>query len=168
MCDGGAGEVACNLEGHLSYKRNLQRRFYCTHSETTETETARPLLVVIMKGLTSVLIAYSYTCSCWPNESQNKGLEKLNRRIEHLSGLRADSSKGYSEGFMVIGIQKGSLMGHEIVDFMLLSVRQLWRRRVLLHPSRLSSSWNALALHARIDRQQSIHGHDCPTSTGSW
>lgn len=39
--------------------------------------------------------------SCWPVESQHVGLEKLNRRIEHLSGLHADSSKGYSEGFMV-------------------------------------------------------------------
>lgn len=38
--------------------------------------------------------------NCWPVESQHVGLEKLNRRIEHLSGLHADSSKGYSEGFM--------------------------------------------------------------------
>ncbi len=38
--------------------------------------------------------------STWPIESEHVGLEKLNRRIEHLTGLRADSSKGFSEGFM--------------------------------------------------------------------
>lgn len=48
------------------------------------------------------LINYLIICSCWPDESEHIGLEKLNRRIEHLTGLNADSSKGYSEGFMVI------------------------------------------------------------------
>ncbi len=46
--------------------------------------------------------------STWPIESEHVGLEKLNRRIEHLSGLRADSSKGYSEGFMVMNIVENS------------------------------------------------------------
>eukprot|EP00095_Tigriopus_kingsejongensis_P006819 maker-scaffold82_size396747-snap-gene-1.16 protein:Tk06819 transcript:maker-scaffold82_size396747-snap-gene-1.16-mRNA-1 annotation:"hypothetical protein DAPPUDRAFT_308081" len=38
--------------------------------------------------------------NCWPDEAEHAGFEKLNRRIEHLSGLHADSSKGHSEGFM--------------------------------------------------------------------
>ena len=38
--------------------------------------------------------------SCWPNENQNPELQKLNRRIEHISGLHANSFKNYSEPYM--------------------------------------------------------------------
>ena len=38
--------------------------------------------------------------SCWPDENQNEYLQKLNRRIEHISGLFANSFKKYSEPYM--------------------------------------------------------------------
>jgi len=36
----------------------------------------------------------------WPNEDSHNNFRKLNRRIEHVTGLLADSSKKYSEPFM--------------------------------------------------------------------
>jgi len=38
--------------------------------------------------------------NCWPNEEQNINLQKLNRRIEHVAGLNANSFKNYSEPYM--------------------------------------------------------------------
>lgn len=38
--------------------------------------------------------------NCWPNEGQNVYLQKLNQRIEHISGLRASSFENFSEPFM--------------------------------------------------------------------
>merc|ERR1711976_66773 len=38
--------------------------------------------------------------NCWPNEAQNINLQKLNRRIEHIAGLNANSFKNYSEPYM--------------------------------------------------------------------
>ena len=45
--------------------------------------------------------------SAWPNELDNVNFEKLNRRIEHITRLRADTSKNYSEPFMVGGTIAG-------------------------------------------------------------
>ena len=39
--------------------------------------------------------------SAWPTETNNINFERLNRRIEHITKLHADSSKRYSEAFMV-------------------------------------------------------------------
>lgn len=38
--------------------------------------------------------------NCWPKENQNEELQKLNRRLEHISGLHANSYKNYSEPYM--------------------------------------------------------------------
>ena len=39
--------------------------------------------------------------NCWPKENDNIYLEKMNRRIEHLTRLNANAYKNYSEPFMV-------------------------------------------------------------------
>ena len=39
--------------------------------------------------------------STWPIETSNINFEKMNRRIEHITRLKADASKNYSEPFMV-------------------------------------------------------------------
>ena len=39
--------------------------------------------------------------NCWPRESDNIYLEKMNRRIEHLTALNANAFKNFSEPFMV-------------------------------------------------------------------
>ena len=38
--------------------------------------------------------------NCWPKEDQNVQLQKLNRRIEHIAALNANSFKNYSEPYM--------------------------------------------------------------------
>ena len=39
--------------------------------------------------------------SAWPIETSNINFEKMNRRIEHITRLKSDASKNYSEPFMV-------------------------------------------------------------------
>ena len=43
----------------------------------------------------------SLNFSAWPIESNDINFEKLGRRIEHITNLNADASKGYSEPYMV-------------------------------------------------------------------
>ena len=42
--------------------------------------------------------------NCWPKESDNIYLDKMNRRIEHLTRLNANANKHFSEPFMVRNI----------------------------------------------------------------
>ena len=39
--------------------------------------------------------------SAWPDEDDNTKLEKMTRRVEHISGLLAASNKKQSDHFMV-------------------------------------------------------------------
>ena len=43
----------------------------------------------------------SLNFSAWPIESNDINFEKLGRRIEHITNLNTDASKGYSEPYMV-------------------------------------------------------------------
>ena len=46
------------------------------------------------------ILIFCYNFSCWPKENQNLQLQKLNRRIEHIAGLNANSFKNFSEPYM--------------------------------------------------------------------
>jgi hypothetical protein len=42
-----------------------------------------------------------FCCSAWPDETHNPYLEKMTRRVEHITTLLASSSKGEADKFMV-------------------------------------------------------------------
>ena len=53
------------------------------------------------------MIFASSIYSAYLIETSNINFEKMNRRIEHITNLKADASKNYSEPFMVrISINK--------------------------------------------------------------
>jgi hypothetical protein len=57
--------------------------------------------------------------SCWPNENDNVFLEKLNRRIEHVTGLWAATNKNFSEPYMV---SEGSFLAYRLQNSLKLGV----------------------------------------------
>ena len=103
--------------------------------------------------------------NCWPRESDNIYLEKMNRRIEHLTGLNANAFKNFSEPFMVnlafrfilknvkafFVLISSQWAPHEITHFYI-SVWKLWNRWPLFYPSRLSPSFTT-TLQPRINRK---------------
>ena len=60
-------------------------------------------MIFSIKKLTSKVYIKktSFIFSAWPIESNDINFEKLGRRIEHITKLNADASKGYSEPYMV-------------------------------------------------------------------
>lgn len=44
---------------------------------------------------------FTLCSSAWPTEEFNPALEKMTRRVEHITNLWASSSKGESDKFMV-------------------------------------------------------------------
>ena len=82
--------------------------------------------------------------STWPIETSNINFEKMNRRIEHITRLKADASKNYSEPFMVrikmdVKSQLFTYLEYQMnlrKNFIFI-VWKLWNRWPLLDPSRL-------------------------------
>lgn len=92
-----------------------------------------------MKVKTELHKVYILYFSCWPNEDDNIVLEKLNRRIEHATGLKAATNKNYSEPYMVM---VEMLLQNESIykEVSNITVWKLWYWRALLDPSGLPFS----------------------------